>query len=490
MNKLKWNQLSEKLKINIPFYIKKKDSYFQSFKFDEKIIFSFLDENLLIFKIYNNIDENNNLLSINITLSNYFILSFLNIDENIIKILQNKLLSNKFLFLSNKRKIYIIQFSYIDYYFDIKITINFEKNEEIISFIDNIIFVTKEKNLYEVAINYENNKIEKKMIYSGNRILNCDIIKNENINIIFTDKEILLINYKKGINEIIFKDNTSFNGFVFENKIVFLKSKDEIVVNDLENNKNNLSLKFNSKKILNKFDFNKVIFSDEKIILILNSTEIELYLYNLQTGQFNRESTILEHKSIICFQNFVLMFTISKEKMIIKGKYCIFNKILNKNNNNNELKDEDNSFFDSFNLEQIEQKFEEKFTISKKNLLKIEKNKKKINFLINRINIQNYLFLKEKIKKFLSIILYYSENFNLNEYINYISDIKFTLVDFYIFNFGDSKLFLNYKQVYLIMLINIYLQKSKELLKIAEDTYDYDAYIYLYNYIKNLKNLI
>ena len=489
MNKLKWNQLSEKLKINIPFYIKKKDSYFKSFKLDEKIIFSFLDENLLIFNIHYNIDEKNNLSSINIGLSNYFILSYLNFDENIIKTLQNKLFSNKFLFLSNKKKIYIIQFSYIDYYFDIKKTVNLEKNEEIISFIDNIIFVTKEKKLYKIDINYENNTIEKKMIYSGNRIINCEIIKNLNFHIIFTDKEIILIDYKKGINEIIFKDNTSFNGFVFEKKIIFLKSKDEIVVNDLENNKNNLSLKFNSKKILNKFDFNKVIFSDENIILILNSTEIELYLYNLQTGQFNRESTILEHKSIICFQNFVLIFNISKEKMNIKGKYCIFNKEF-KNNFNNELKEEDNFFIDSFNLNKIEQKFEEKFTISKKSLLKIEKNKKKINFLINRINIQNYLFLKEKIKKFLSIILYYSENFNLNEYINYISDIKFTLVDFYIFNFGDSKLFLNYKQVYLIMLINIYLQKSKELLKIAEDTYDYDAYIYLYNYIKNLKNLI
>ena len=117
--------------------------------------------------------------------------------------------------------------------------------------------------------------------------------KNENFNIIFTDKEIILIDDKKGLNEIIFKDKISFNGFIFENKIIYLKSKDEIVVNDLENNKNNLSLKFNSKKILNKFDFNKVIFCDENIILILNSTEIELYLYNLQTRQFNRENTIL-----------------------------------------------------------------------------------------------------------------------------------------------------------------------------------------------------
>jgi len=490
MNKLKWNQLSEKLKMNIPFHIKMKDSYFKSFKFDEKIILSILDENLLLFNIHYNIDEEKNLSSINITLSNYFFLSFLNFDENIIEIFQNKFFLNKFLFLSNKRKIFLIQFSYIDYYFDIKLEYYLEKNEKILSFIGDIIFVTQEKNLYKININYENNKIIKKKIYSGNNILNCEISKNENFNIIFTDKEIILIDDKKGLNEIIFKDKISFNGFIFENKIIYLKSKDEIVVNDLENNKNNLSLKFNSKKILNKFDFNKVIFCDENIILILNSTEIELYLYNLQTRQFNRENTILQHKSIICFQHFVLIFYISKEKMNINGKYCIFNKKLKNNNFNNEQKEENNLFFDSFNLNQIEQQFEDKFIISKKKILKIEHNKKKINFLIDRINIQNYLFLKEKIKKFFSIILYYSENYNLVQYINYLSDIKFKLIEFYNFNFGDSKLFLNYKKVYLIMLINIYLEKSKGLLELAEENLDYEAYIYLYNYIKNLKNLI
>jgi len=176
--------------------------------------------------------------------------------------------------------------------------------------------------------------------------------------------------------------------------------------------------------------------------------------------------------------------------MNINGKYCIFNKKLKNNNFNNEQKDENNLFFDSFNLNQIEQQFEDKFIISKKKILKIEHNKKKINFLIDRINIQNYLFLKEKIKKFFSIILYYSENYNLVQYINYLSDIKFKLIEFYNFNFGDSKLFLNYKKVYLIMLINIYLEKSKGLLELAEENLDYEAYIYLYNYIKNLKNLI
>ena len=40
------------------------------------------------------------------------------------------------------------------------------------------------------------------------------------------------------------------------------------------------------------------------------------------------------------------------------------------------------------------------------------------------------------------------------------------------------------------MLINIYLEKSKGLLELAEENLDYEAYIYLYNYIKNLKNLI
>ena len=52
--------------------------------------------------------------------------------------------------------------------------------------------------------------------------------------------------------------------------------------------------------------------------------------------------------------------------MNINGKYCIFNKKLKNKNFNNEQKDENNLFFDSFNLNQIEQQFEDKFIISKK----------------------------------------------------------------------------------------------------------------------------
>ena len=43
--------------------------------------------------------------------------------------------------------------------------------------------------------------------------------------------------------------------------------------------------------------------------------------------------------------------------MNINGKYCIFIKKLKNNNFNNEQKEENNLFFDSFNLNQIEQQF-------------------------------------------------------------------------------------------------------------------------------------
>ncbi len=494
MNKLKWNQISENIKLNVPLNLKKKDSYFISFKFDEKIIFSFLEENLFIFNINYKIDEKNKFSGININLGNYIYLSFLNIDELIFEIFQNKYISNEFLFLTNKRKIYIIKFSNIDYYYEIKIKFELEKNYHILSFMNNIIFIIQDKNLYQININYKRNKTELNNIYSGNKILNCEITENEKYNIIFTEKEIILNNLKLKTKEIIFKDNISFKGFIYENKIIYLKSKDEISVKDIEDNNNNLSLKFNSKKIINKFDFNKVIYSDKNIILVLNSTEIQLYLYNLKTGQFNTESSILENKNILCFENFVLIISISK-KLNLKGKICIFNKELNDNerelniyekeDNNNE-----NLSFYNFNLEKIEEQFDEKISLNQKSILKIERNKKKIKFLFSWINHRNFFLVKEKIKSLLSFIFKYYEGFNLSEYNNYKMDIQYKLIDFFNYNFGDTQLYLNYKEVYLIMIINIFLEKSNNLLNIAKETYDYKVYVYLTKYINNLKLLL
>ena len=494
MNKIKWNQISENIKLNVPLNLKKKDSYFISFKFDEKIIFSFLEENLFIFNINYKIDEKNKVSGININLCNYIYLSFLNIDELIFRIFQNKYIPNEFLFLTNKRKIYIIKFSNIDYYYEIKIKFELEKNYHILSFMNNIIFIIQDKNLYQININYKRNKTELNNIYSGNKILNCEITENEKYKIIFTEKEIILNNLKLKTNEIIFKDNISFKGFIYENKIIYLKSKDEISVKDIEDNNNNLSLKFNSKKIINKFDFNKVIYSDKNIILVLNSTEIQLYLYNLKTGQFNSESSILENKNILCFENFVLIISISK-KLNLKGKICIFNKELNDNERELNIYEKEDNYnenlsFYNFNLEKIEEQFDEKISLNQKSILKIERNKKKINFLFSLINRRNFFLVKEKIKSLLSFIFKYYEGFNLSEYYNYKMDIQYKLIDFFNYNFGDTQLYLNYKEVYLIMIINIFLEKSNNLLNIAQETYDYKVYVYLTKYINNLKLLL
>ena len=69
-------------------------------------------------------------------------------------------------------------------------------------------------------------------------------------------------------------------------------------------------------------------------------------------------------------------------------------------------------------------------------------------------------------------------------------DIQYKLIDFFNYNFGDTQLYLNYKEVYLIMIINIFLEKSNNLLNIAQETYDYKVYVYLTKYINNLKLLL
>lgn len=496
MNKLKWNQFPKEIKINYPIILndENKNIFTKFFVFGSKNLFLFIQDQIIVIDILISSPD----LSLNIFFSQLIQLTFITHNENITTIIQNCTLSSEFIIITTLNNIYFVEFSSIDYFCYIKNTINFNKNiYKILLFIDSSIYA-----LINGVIVKSNDYLKSREILLP---IENDVKQFEILNdfyVVFTSKNIKLINIKSKNTQIIYafpNENGYYMGKTFKNKIFYIKSNDEFSIYDVENQNNNSSLKFSSKKILNKINFDKITFVNDDIIALTNQTEVELYIYSQINNSFNRETSIIDNRSYLLYDSFVICLGINLRNMTIKGKFCLWNKNLNLNNKivsyqNDENKDDISSSLCS--LCDIEEDYDKKKEIILQIKHKINKIKDKINKIIKmKINNYNsYLYLKNKVELYLSsihLLLYNSHEFsNSLSIASYQNKIYSKLINKYCDLYGYRFILLNWKNIYLNYYINEALRKNEKLINQALELFDRETYNELLLIYIELKNLL
>ena len=482
--KLKWEILKNDLRLIYMSNYLTNINYLKFFKLNENNLINIFGNSFILFKITKIYEENK--IKPNIFYINSFDFNFLNNNEEIIKIKQNY---NDFLAFTNLKNLFIFSISNYDFYVDVKIKekIEYKKKIRFFNFQKNF-FVLKDENLY--LYKYNNNKISYLIFnldISLETIINIYYIEKDNRFVFFTNEKIFIFNSINFSKNYVFEENKNYKGYFFNDKIFYIKNDDEFCVYDIYNKKNNFSLQFNSKKIINKINFNKILFANDEIALLINKSKVELYCYKFSTGQFNRENILYKNKQFVIFDNFIFILNFNTNNLEIKGKYLLYNNEIKQNNNN--LSNKNINFF-LFNLKQIENQYETEFKYNNKiknyhnNILKIIKIK---------MNKNNFIIIKNKIN------IYFQKIYNLllkNNSIQNFEKIYFNIKNNYIFYyhtiFNDNILLLNFKNIYLIYLINISMEKINNFKIIIKNTHDLDTenkINKIYNfYIKNIIN--
>ena len=464
--KLKWEILQNDLRLIYMSKYLTNINYLKFFKLNENNLINIFGNSFVLFKITKIYEENK--IKPNIFYINSFDFNFLNNNEEIIKIKQN---NNDFLAFTNLKNLFIFSISNYDFYVDVKIKekIDYNKKIRFFNFQKNF-FVLKDDNLY--LYKYNNNKISYLIFnldISLETIINIYFIEKDNRYVFFTNDKIFIFNSMNFSKNYIFEENKNYKGYFFNDKIFYIKNDDEFCVYDIYNTKNNFSLQFNSKKIINKINFNKILFANDEIVLLINKSKVELYCYKFTTGQFNRENILYKNKKFVIFDNFIFILNFNINNLEIKGKYLLYNNEIKQNNN---LSNKNINFF-LFNLKQIEKQYENEYKYNNKienyqtNIIKTIKNKmNKNNFNI--------------IKKIINIYLHKIYNLLLkNNSIKIFENIYFKIKNNYNFYhriiFNDNILLLNYKNIYLIYLINISIDIINKLKIIIKNTHDLDS---------------
>lgn len=494
MNKLKWNQFPKEIKINYPIILndENKNIFTKFFVFGNKNLFLFIQDQIIVIDILLSSPD----LSLNIFFSQLIQLKFITHNENITTIIQNCTIKSQFIIITSLHKLYFVEFSSIDYFYYVKNTINFNENiYKILLFIDSSIYV-----LLNGVIIKSNDYLKSREIVLSNE---NDVKQFEIINeyyVVFTSKNIKIININSKKTQIIYdfpNGNDYFMGKALKNKIFYIKSNDEFSIYDVDNQKNNSSLKFSSKKILNKINFDKIIFVNDDIIALTNQTEVELYIYSQLNNTFNRETSIIDNRNYLLYESFIICLGINLRNMTIKGKYCLWNKLINnkKLNYQNEV-NKDNISSSLCSLCDIEEDYDKKKEIIVQIENKINRMKGKINKII-KIKINNYnsyLNLKNKIEFYLSsihLLLYNSLEFPHSITIElYQNKIYSKLINKYRDLYGYRFILLNWKEIYLNYYINEALRKNEKLIKQALEIFDKETYKGLLLIYIELKKLL
>lgn len=494
MNKLKWNQFPKEIKINYPIILndENKNIFTKFFVFGDKNLFLFIQDQIIVIDILLSSPD----LSLNIFFSQLIQLKFITHNENITTIIQNCTIKSQFIIITSLHKLYFVEFSSIDYFYYVKNTINFNENiYKILLFIDSSIYV-----LLNGVIIKSNDYLKSREIVLSNE---NDVKQFEIINeyyVVFTSKNIKIINIHSKKTQIIYdfpNGDEYYMGKALKNKIFYIKSNDEFSIYDVDNQKNNTSLKFSSKKILNKINFDKIIFVNDDIIALTNQTEVELYIYSQQNNTFNRETSIIDNRNYLIYESFIICLGINLRNMTIKGKYCLWNKHIN----NKKLKyqnevNNDNISSSLCSLCDIEEDYDKKKEIIIQIEQKINRMKGKINKII-KIKINNYnsyLCLKNKVEFYLSsihLLLYNSLEFPRSITIEfYQNKIYSKLINKYSDLYGYRFILLNWKNIYLNYYINEALRKNEKLIKQALEIFDKETYKGLLLIYIELKKLL
>lgn len=502
MNKLKWEQSPD---YNIPIHLAMQSNILPIetkvflFIIQKETFFLFINHTLLV--IVCNADGNNRSFS----LDSKHECNYLSSIETLVDIKQSTINKTDFVFASSKGNLYLISFSSLDYYSQMKAMISLKASsykilqcntESILCLIGSSLYCYKhssqKNNQYQFtkSLIYQSDNKKEKIISAS---ISTATEKANAMIIVFTNQDIKVIDEEsQKVKNIICQYDSlqTYIGKVLRNKVYYLKAIDEIGIYDIETEKNESSIKFSSKKMFNKISFNKAIEVNDELILIVNESKCELYTYSFKYNSFNRETTLFDNKDYFFSQSSQLLFALGFDyrQMILKAKIGSFETNKNLPNRFSSIndKEEDNWLFDEIELGEFERKYEESSLLEVNKNKSIKRYKKDIAMIIKQINNRNY----EEKKIEVDLIITYINNIAKEELIEYELEVYFALRKYFIFLFGSYSLKINWYNVNLQYIINKITERTQYMLQLSLENYDKNTYIKLYLYLKQLYSLI
>ena len=490
MNKLKWIPLNEEIKVDYPMAMDINKNVVQFVHFDKNVVFLFINNYMVVLLL--------NLMTskVELNIANVFPLRTFLPNEHIVKVIQNRTEKDEFLFVTSQNNITLLSFSGYNFYYEERGEITFPlKKINAFQYIDYDIYMTMHNDLYK----YKTNELREELIKPNVDAINIHV--NDVEIILFSKKDIQIYDSHLKTTKIVFtypEMNMNFSGFFYCCKIYYIKSHEEIGIYDCSE-QTHTSMKFSSKKILNKTQFQKIIYVNEDIIVATNPSEVELYVYSQKNNTFNRETSIIDNKCYVVVDDYIFCLGLNSKTMCIKGKFTIWNKS-KKSEEPKAVETYDKSLIDSLStLEEIEDTYEQYQQSLIKAKTEVTNHMSIINKLIEKYSkvVVSYCFfdkfkhlIKSHINKINEIVSNYKEDKSYETLPSYFNEIYSKLIIQYGQIFGFHFIPLNYKEVYVNYFINETLHRTYEMIIISKDTKDYQTYIRLSKLYNKLNRLL
>lgn len=490
MNKLKWIPLNEEIKVDYPMAMDINKNVVQFVHFDKNVVFIFINNYMVVLRLSFMESE------VKLYVANVFPLRTFLPNEHIVKIIQNRSEKDEFLFLTSQNNITLLTFSGYHLYYEERGVFTYLKKVNPFQYIDYDIYMTMNNDLYK----YIANELREELIKPN--VDAIDIYVSDVEIIIFGKKDIQIYDSYMKTTKIVYTYpdmNMNFSGCFYCCKIYYVKSSEEIGIYDYFD-QTHTSLKFSSKKILNKIQFQKIIYVNDDIIVATNPSEVELYVYSQKNNTFNRETSIIDNKSYVVVDDYIFCLGLNSKNMRIKGKFAIWNKN-KKIEQPKEVETYDKSIIDSLStLEEIEdtyEKYQQSLIKAKQTVTNhmsiinnlIEKYNSTVNFTYCSFDKFKHIIISH-IYKIKVIVSHYKEDKSYDDLPSYFNEIYSKLIILYGNIFGFHFIPLNYKEVYVNYFINETLKRTYEMIFISKDTKDFHSYIRLSKLYNKLNRLL